>query len=138
MLIMQRHMMSCHPKFSIFMVYINHHYQVAYRNNKKSGSHDDFVNFVGSGGPFIYYYHLWLCQVPHLLNFAVPLLPSYAFHESTETDFRESIDTAPTSASKSSSNFSVRMMGRHAMLTPNRASPVDKIANPLDSFENTC
>jgi hypothetical protein len=56
------------------MGYINYHYQIAYRNNKKSGSHDDFVNFVGSR-PYIYYNHLWLCQVPHLLNFAVPLLP---------------------------------------------------------------
>ena len=30
-----------------------YHYQIAYRNNKKSGIHDDFFNFVGSR-PYIY------------------------------------------------------------------------------------
>ena len=28
--------------------YINHHYQIAYRRNKQSGSHCDFENFVGT------------------------------------------------------------------------------------------
>ena len=73
---------SCYPKAydalysvgsSMAIGHINYHYQIVYRKNKNSGTYDDFVTFVGSQ-PRIYYYHLWLCQVPHLLNFAVPLL----------------------------------------------------------------
>jgi hypothetical protein len=50
--------------------YINHHYQIAYRRNKQSGSHSDFQNFVGTRH-YLFYYHLFLNQAPHLLNFAV-------------------------------------------------------------------
>lgn len=119
--------------FSLVMGYINHHYQVAYRKNKQSGNHDDFVKFVGSRH-FLYYYHLWLCQVPHLLNFAVPLLPKYAFRESIDID-----DTATTlsSKSKSSSNFSVRKKGRHAILTQKPTSSSQNLAIALESFEKS-
>ena len=115
------------------MGYINHHYQVAYRKNKQSGNHDDFVKFVGSRH-FLYYYHLWLCQVPHLLNFAVPLLPKYALRESIDID-----DTATTlsSKSKSSSNFSVRKKGRHAILTQKPTSSSQNLAIALESFEKS-
>ena len=60
---------SCYPttydalssvEFSIAMGYIDYLYQIAYRNNKKSGSYDDFVNFVGSRPYIYYYYHSWL------------------------------------------------------------------------------
>ena len=61
--------------FSDAIAYINFHYQAAYRNNKQSGNHDDFCNFVGSRH-FLLYYHLWLSEAPHLLNLAVPLLPT--------------------------------------------------------------
>jgi hypothetical protein len=61
--------------------YINHHYQVAFRRNKQSGSHSDFENFVGTRH-YLFYYHLWLDQAPHLLNFAVAELPSDVFRES--------------------------------------------------------
>ena len=48
------------PKvFSHAMEYLNFHYQVAWRNNKKSGSHNDFHKFVGNH-PYLYYYHLWI------------------------------------------------------------------------------
>ena len=55
--------------------HINHHYQVAYRRNKQSGSHSDFENFVGTRY-YLFYYHLWLNESPHLLNFAVAELLS--------------------------------------------------------------
>jgi hypothetical protein len=60
--------------FADAMACINFQYQVAYRNNKQSGNHDDFCNFVGSRH-FLLYYHLWLSEAPHLLNLAVSLLP---------------------------------------------------------------
>ena len=67
--------------FEAILDYINHHYQVADRKNKQSGSHSDFENFVGTRY-FLFYYHLWLNEAPNLLNFAVAELPSSAFRES--------------------------------------------------------
>ncbi|KAI2492822.1 hypothetical protein MHU86_21737 [Fragilaria crotonensis] len=61
--------------------YVNHHYRIAFRRNKQSGSHSDFENFVGTRY-FLFYYHLWLSEAPNLLNFAVADLPSNAFRES--------------------------------------------------------
>ncbi len=65
--------------------YINHHYQIAYRRNKQSGSHSDFENFVGTRH-YLFYYHLFLNQAPHLLNFAVAELPSDVFRENYGDD----------------------------------------------------
>jgi hypothetical protein len=65
--------------------YINHHYQIAYQRNKQSGSHSDFENFVGTRH-YLFYYHLFLNQAPHLLNFAVAELPSDVFRESCGDD----------------------------------------------------
>ncbi len=67
--------------FEAILEYINHHYQIAYRRNKQSGSHCGFETFVGTRD-FLFYYHLWLNEVPNLLNFAVAELPSNAFRES--------------------------------------------------------
>ena len=67
--------------FEAILEYINHHYQIAHRRNKQSGSHSDFENFVGTRY-FLFYYHLWLNEAPNLLNFAVAELPSNAFRES--------------------------------------------------------
>ena len=64
-----------HQVFSQAMDFLNHHYQVAWRNNKKSGSHDDFDKFVGNR-PYLFYYHLWLQQVPNLHNLAITALPN--------------------------------------------------------------
>jgi hypothetical protein len=60
--------------FQEILEYINHHYQIAFRRNKQSGSHSDFENFVGTRY-FLFYYHLWLSEAPNLLNFAVAELP---------------------------------------------------------------
>jgi hypothetical protein len=60
------------------LAYINHHYQVAYQRNKQSGLHSDFENFVGMRY-YLFYYHLWLNEAPHLLNFAVAELPLGVF-----------------------------------------------------------
>jgi hypothetical protein len=68
--------------------YTNHpHYQIAYQRNKQSGSHSDFENFVGTRH-YLFYYHLFLNQAPHLLNFAVAELPSDVFQESCGHDDR--------------------------------------------------
>ncbi len=56
------------------MEYVNHWYRHAHRNSKKSGNHGNFEDFVGDK-PFVYFYHLWLQEVPHLLSLAVPHLP---------------------------------------------------------------
>jgi hypothetical protein len=70
--------------FSDAISYINFHYQASFRKNKQSGNHGDFANFVGSRN-FLFYYHLWLSECPHLLNFAVPLLPSGAERQTTKS-----------------------------------------------------
>ena len=41
--------------FSNTMDYLIFHYQVAHRNNKASGVHDDFAKFV-SNHPYLHYY----------------------------------------------------------------------------------
>ena len=64
------------------MEYVNHWYRHAHRNSKKSGNHGNFEDFVGDK-PFVYYYHLWLQEVPHLLSLAVPHLPETVAREST-------------------------------------------------------
>jgi hypothetical protein len=63
------------------MEYINHWYQHAHRNSKKSGNHGNFEDFVGDK-PYIYYYHLWLQEIPHLFALAVPTLPVNVVRES--------------------------------------------------------
>jgi hypothetical protein len=56
------------------MEHINHWYRHAHRNRKKSCNHGKFEDFVGDK-PFVYYYHLWLQEIPRLLSLAVPTLP---------------------------------------------------------------
>ena len=63
------------------MEYINHWYRHAHRNSKKSGNHGNFEDFVGDK-PFVYYYHLWLQEIPHLFSLAVPTLPDTVGRES--------------------------------------------------------
>ena len=60
--------------FEHIMLYLQHHYRIAYRKNQNSGSHADFKNFVGDK-PVLLYYHLWLVQIPDLMALAVPSLP---------------------------------------------------------------
>ena len=90
--------------------YINHHYQVAYQRHKQSGSHSDFWNFVGTTY-YLFYYHLWLHESPHLLNFAVAELPSHVFLESchdrrggaTDNDKDDDMDSSKNNNSSSTS-----------------------------------
>jgi len=67
--------------FAEAMDYLNHHYAVAHRNWKKSGTHDDFEKFVGQRA-YLYYYFLWLQDVPILKNLAVAALPENVVQES--------------------------------------------------------
>jgi hypothetical protein len=64
------------------MSYLNHHYGVSHRDNQKSGNHANFEDFV-KDKPYIYYYHLWLGAVPHLLSLAVPSLPGGVSRDSS-------------------------------------------------------
>ena len=63
------------------MEYLNHWYQHAHRNSKKSGNHGNFEDFVGNK-PYVNYYHLWLQEFPHLFALAVPILPGDIVRES--------------------------------------------------------
>ena len=71
--------------FAETMDYLNHHYAVAHRNWKKSGTHDDFKTFVGQRA-YLYYYFLWLQDVPILKNLAVAALPENVVHESLTSE----------------------------------------------------
>ena len=44
----------------------------------ETGNHADFNQFVGSR-PYVYYYHLWLLEIPHLRFLAVPELSNPVF-----------------------------------------------------------
>ena len=82
--------------------YIVHWYNVSLRNNKTSGNHADFHQFVGCR-PFVYYYHLWLMEIPHLSFLAVPVLDLTVRRVSTERDDDESRSNT-TTRSKAGSN----------------------------------
>jgi hypothetical protein len=56
-------------------------YSEVFQNNKKSGNHDDFVNFCGSKGE-IYYLHLWLQEKPQLEPLLVIELPEDVIFDS--------------------------------------------------------
>jgi hypothetical protein len=69
--------------------YIVHHYKISHRNNQTSGNHADFHQFVGCR-PFVYYYHLWLREIPHLSYLAVPALGDSVRQASTDVDDKKS------------------------------------------------
>ena len=71
--------------FAEVMDYLNFHYAVAHRNWKKSGTHDDLEKFIGQR-PYLYYYHLWLVDVPILKNLAVATLPDSVVQESQTSE----------------------------------------------------
>jgi hypothetical protein len=111
--------------------YIVHWYNVSYRNNKTSGmclscyngsknkccditnilvhscsttgNHADFHQFVGSR-PYVYYYHLWLVEIPHLSFLAVPQLSTTVFRMTMMMDDKatpgaQDLDTSSTTSS---------------------------------------
>ena len=49
-----------------------------------SGNHADFNQFVGSR-PYVFYYHLWLLEIPHLSFLAVPQLSDDVFRMSASS-----------------------------------------------------
>ncbi len=53
-------------------------YNVSLRKNRASGNHADFHQFVGCR-PFVYYYHMWLLEIPHSSFLAVPTLDETVF-----------------------------------------------------------
>jgi hypothetical protein len=71
--------------FAEVMDYLNFHYATSHRNWKKSGTHNDFEMFVGQQ-PYLYYYHLWLVEIPILKNLAVALLPKNVGTESQTSE----------------------------------------------------
>jgi hypothetical protein len=68
-------------EFKQGMNYIHHHFRVSYRNCKTSGNHSVFGKFVGNRA-YLFYYFLWLQEVPHFMTFAVPALPAEALRQS--------------------------------------------------------
>ena len=72
-------------------------YNVSLRNNRASGNHADFHQFVGCR-PFVYYYHLWLLEIPHLSFLAVPTLDETVFRLSMD-DEDETSATTPSEIS---------------------------------------
>ena len=63
------------------MDYIHQHFRISYRNGKTSGKHSVFGKFVGNKA-YLFYYFLWLQEVPHFMTFAVPQLPAGALRQS--------------------------------------------------------
>jgi hypothetical protein len=61
-------------------------YSEVYDNHKKSGSHDDFANFVGNCSELLYLY-FWLQEKPQLQPMVGPSL-----HKGREEDGREGTD----------------------------------------------
>jgi hypothetical protein len=55
-------------------------YGEVFDNHKKSGNHDDFINFCGSRSD-VYYLHLWLGQKPQLETLVVIDLPEDVFYD---------------------------------------------------------
>ena len=57
-------------------------YEVVRENHKKSGNHDDFINFCNNKSE-VYYLYLWLQQKPDVTNVVAYELPENVFCDST-------------------------------------------------------
>jgi hypothetical protein len=77
--------------------YIVHWYNVSLRNNRASGNHADFHQYVGCR-PYVYYYHRWLEEIPHLSFLAVPSLDDNVFQLSMEQNDEEPSSTTSASS----------------------------------------
>jgi hypothetical protein len=69
----------------------------------QTGNHADFHQFVGTR-PYVYYYHLWLLEIPHLSFLAVPQLSGDVFRlsmtkENYNQDPQDDADANSTSIS---------------------------------------
>jgi hypothetical protein len=76
-------------------------YGEVFQNHKKSGNHDDFVNFCGSKGE-VYYLHLWLQEKPQLEPLVVIELPEDVLFDSAA---EKRIDIPRRSPTFSDSSF---------------------------------
>ena len=72
----------------------------------ETGNHADFHQFVGSR-PYVYYYHLWLVDIPHLSYLAVPKLSAAVFQISTTTVTNQDDDEQDDADSIDSNGSSV-------------------------------
>jgi len=73
-------------------------YGEVFENHKKSGNHDDFINFCGARSE-MYYLHLWLEEKPQLQNMVVIDLPDGVFFDSGNKDqFELRRHPSPTSS----------------------------------------
>jgi len=87
-------------------------YSEAFENHKKSGNHDDFVNFCGNRGE-VYYLHLWLQEKPQMESLVLSNLPDDVFFDSG----RGSVPsiTPRRSPTESESSFNVGARGRTSL-----------------------
>jgi hypothetical protein len=60
-------------------------YAEVFENFKKSGNHDDFINFCGSKSE-VYYLYLWLQEKPQLVQMVVAEMPNYLFIDSAKKE----------------------------------------------------
>jgi hypothetical protein len=60
-------------------------YSEVFEIHKKSGNHDDFINFYGARSK-MYYLHFWLEEKPQLQNMVVIDLPDGVFFDSGNKD----------------------------------------------------
>jgi hypothetical protein len=77
-------------------------YREVFENFKKSGNHDDFINFCGSKAD-VYYLYLWLQEKPQLETIVVADLPDDVFFDSAMTF--ENTTTPRRSPTESESSF---------------------------------
>ena len=77
-------------------------YREVFENHKKSGNHDDFINFCGSKGD-VYYLYLWLQEKPQLESMVVADLPNDVFFDSAAAF--ENTTTPRRSPTESESSF---------------------------------
>ena len=88
-------------------------YTEADENHKKSGSHDDFENFVGNCSELLYLY-MWLAEKPQLQPMLVTSLPEEVFFDSTQPE-----QTLPVARSlrhlPTNSDFSLKLSGKSTL-----------------------
>ncbi len=120
--------------FSDIIMYINFHYQVAYRNNTQSGSHGDFCNYHVGTRHFLFYYHLWLSERRHLLNLAVvPMLSEAAMRQSSQATSSSDASSSSTCAAKSKKARNAKRNSAQMAATEQS----QKITQALVSLEKT-
>jgi len=101
-------------------------YAEVFENFKKSGNHDDFINFCGAKSE-VYYLYLWLQEKPQLEQMVVAELPNDLFIDSAKKEqFELKRRPSPTgselSFSRSSGNKSSVAASINALVEERRKS----------------